>query len=116
MYEQFIKQVYHNQELVTEHLIDRYYDLFSREGNPEAFLSLVNGHFRDHTRRLRHIAVPTLVIWGEEDSWIPVEYAYRFHKRISQSELAVYERVGHIPMEEAPVLTSQELLGFLASC
>ena len=41
--EQFVRQVDADQNKVTQSLIERYYDLFSREGNPEAFLALANG-------------------------------------------------------------------------
>lgn len=110
--EQFVQQVYYDQTKVTEELIDRYYDLFTREGNPEAFLNLVNGKFRDHTRKLQYITAPTLIIWGEEDQWIPVKYAYRFEKEIPNSELIIYEHVGHVPMEEVPKMTAQDILAF----
>ncbi|MGB0525860.1 MAG: alpha/beta fold hydrolase, partial [Flammeovirgaceae bacterium] len=111
--EQFLRQVYYNKSKVTEELVDRYYDLFSREGNPEAFLSLVNGRFKDNTRKLKYISAPTLIIWGENDEWIPVKFAHKFHKKIPNSRLVIYEHVGHIPMEEVPKMTAQDVLEFL---
>lgn len=111
--EQFLRQVYYNKNKVTEELVDRYYDLFSREGNPEAFLSLVNGKFKDNTRKLKYLTVPTLIIWGENDEWIPVKYAYKFHQKIPNSRIVIYEHVGHIPMEEVPKMTAQDVLEFL---
>lgn len=113
--EQFLKQVYYNQNKITEELLDRYYDLFSREGNPEAFLSLVNGHFKDNTRKLKYITAPTLIIWGENDEWIPIKYAHKFYQKIPNSKIVIYEHVGHIPMEEAPNMTAQDVLEFLGA-
>lgn len=110
--EQFVKQVYYDESKVTEALINRYYDLFTREGNPEAFLNLVNGKFKDNSKKLKYITTPTLIIWGEEDQWIPVKYAYQFHKSIAHSQLIVYEHVGHIPMEEVPDMTVEDILSF----
>jgi pimeloyl-ACP methyl ester carboxylesterase len=110
--EQFVRQVYYDESKVNERLIDRYYDLFTREGNPEAFLNLVNGKFRDNTRKLKYLTMPTLIIWGEEDQWIPVKYAYKFHEAIPNSHLIVYEHVGHIPMEEVPKMTAEDVLSF----
>ncbi len=111
--EHFVRQVYGDVSKVTSELIDRYYDLFMREGNPEAFLSLVNTNFSSNTRNLRCIASPTLLIWGTEDKWIPISHAYQFHELIPQSELIIYEGVGHVPMEEAPKVTSMDLRAFL---
>ena len=112
MLEQFVQQVYYDQSKVTAELIERYHDLFTREGNPEAFLHLVNGKFRDNTRKLKYITAPTLIIWGEEDQWIPVMFAYRFEMSIPDAALIVYEHVGHVPMEEIPKMTAQDILTF----
>jgi pimeloyl-ACP methyl ester carboxylesterase len=111
--EQFLRQVYYDESKVNERLVDRYYDLFNRGQNPEAFFNLVNGHFRDNTRKLKYLEIPTLIIWGEEDRWIPVKYAYGFHKLIPKSRLIIYENVGHIPMEEIPQMTVEDALQFL---
>ena len=55
MLEQFVREVYGDKSKITTELIDRYYDLFSREGNPEAFLSLCNLKMIDNTHKLKHI-------------------------------------------------------------
>ena len=109
----FLNQVFVDQKKVTEQLVDRYYDLFSRDGNPEAFLSLANGKYQSRTNKLKDIKAPTLIMWGEDDSWLPIENGYWFQVCIPDSELIIYEGVGHIPMEEVPKLTARDLRGFL---
>jgi pimeloyl-ACP methyl ester carboxylesterase len=109
----FLRQVYCDQSKITERLIDRYYDLFTREGNQEAFFLLVNQRLKENTRRLRHIDTPTLIMWGEEDEWIPVANADRFLQLIPDSEGIIYENVGHLPMEEIPKQTSADAIHFL---
>lgn len=111
--EQFVRQVYADQKKVTPELIDRYFELFSREGNPEAFLSLANGKYKDHTNQLKRIKSPTLILWGEDDIWLPLENGYKFHERIPHAKLIIYEGVGHVPMEEIPEDTAQDLQTFL---
>ncbi|MEM6298630.1 MAG: alpha/beta hydrolase, partial [Bacteroidota bacterium] len=93
----------------------RHYELFSREGNPEAFMRMVNGHFRDNTPRLRKIQQPTLILWGREDVWIPLEYGRRFHKAIPHNDFIIYDKVGHVPMEEIPLESAKDTLEFLAA-
>jgi len=109
----FLNQVFVDQKKVTDELVDRYYDLFSRDGNPEAFLSLANGRYKSRTNKLKNIKAPTLIMWGEDDSWLPIENGYWFKVCIPDSELIIYEGVGHIPMEEVPELTARDLHGFL---
>jgi pimeloyl-ACP methyl ester carboxylesterase len=113
MLETFVRQVYFDQSKVNDLLLDRYYDLVTRPGNPEAFLLLVNGKFKDNTPHLRQIKAPTLIMWGNDDKWLPVENAYRFHKGIPNSQLIIYKNVGHIPMEEIPDISIKDALHFL---
>lgn len=111
--EQFLRQVYFDQSKVTEQLITRYYELFNREGNPDAFLKLVNQPVSDSTGALKHINNKTLILWGREDMWIPVHNAYRFHALLINSTLKIYPKVGHIPMEEIPEESLLDVMNFL---
>jgi pimeloyl-ACP methyl ester carboxylesterase len=111
--EQFLRQVYFDQSKVTEQLVTRYYELFIRDGNPDAFLKLVNTPYTDNTPALRHIANETLILWGREDMWIPVHNAYRFHSMLSNSKLKIYPQVGHVPMEEIPDESLLDVMNFL---
>jgi pimeloyl-ACP methyl ester carboxylesterase len=111
--EQFLRQVYFDQSKITEQLINRYYDLFTLEGNPDAFLRLVNQPVSDNTAALKHITNKTLILWGREDMWIPVHNAYRFHSLLINSKLKIYPKVGHIPMEEIPEESLLDLMNFL---
>ncbi|MDW7694956.1 alpha/beta hydrolase [Flammeovirgaceae bacterium SG7u.111] len=113
--EDFVKEVYFNQSKVTPTLVDRYYDLFNREGNPEAFFKMVNGKFKDNTRHLKEIKQHTLILWGKEDKWIPVENASKFHEAIPHNELIIYDLIGHLPMEEIPMDSAQDVEAFLTS-
>jgi pimeloyl-ACP methyl ester carboxylesterase len=47
-------------------------------------------------------AVPVLIIWGADDSIIPVRHAEDAHEAIPGSSLEVFEGVGHVPQLEAP--------------
>lgn len=109
----FLNQVFVDQKKVTEELVDRYYDLITREGNPEAFYALANGRYQSRTNKLKNIKAPTLIMWGEEDAWLPFENGYWFQVCIPDSRLILYEGVGHIPMEEIPERTVRDLRKFL---
>lgn len=47
-------------------------------------------------------SLPTLVVWGAEDPFIPVSHAYAAHEAIAGSRLEILEGVGHYPHCEAP--------------
>ncbi|MEL6591980.1 MAG: alpha/beta hydrolase [Bacteroidota bacterium] len=109
----FIREVYADPSRITPEVIDRYYELFAREGNPEAFLTIVNSKFEDRADQLPKIDVPTLIIWGEQDNWLPLSNAYHFLNVMPNAKLIIYEDLGHIPMEEAPEETAQDLDEFM---
>ena len=59
--------------------------------------------------------LPTLIIWGDQDGIIPVEYAYSAHEAIESSRLEILEGVGHFPHVEAPDVFTDVLLDFMES-
>lgn len=111
--ELFVKQVFYDESKATENVIDRYYNLFTRDGNLDALLAIVTSPFEDRSYLLETVKHPTLILWGAEDAWIPVEHAYRFQRTLPNATLKVYPQVGHIPMEEIPEISAKDVLRFL---
>jgi len=109
-----IKNVYADKSKVTETLVDRYFELTLRAGNRQAFVDRLsqNTTSQDY-KNLTNLQQPTLIIWGDKDELIPVDIAYRFNNNLVNSELAVLENVGHVPMEEAPQRSLNALKLFL---
>jgi pimeloyl-ACP methyl ester carboxylesterase len=68
----------------------------------------------DFMDRLPEVRVPTLIIWGENDSIIPVRDANEFERLIPDSRKVVMQETGHIPMAERPQAFNDLLLDFLA--
>ncbi|MCA1624958.1 MAG: alpha/beta hydrolase [Acidobacteria bacterium] len=48
------------------------------------------------------IKQPTLLIWGEEDTVIPLRNGEKLHQSISNSRFIVLKNCGHVPPEESP--------------
>jgi rifampin ADP-ribosylating transferase len=48
------------------------------------------------------IEVPTVIIWGEQDTVLPVEHARRLHAAIPGSELLLLPDTGHLVLWEQP--------------
>lgn len=114
--EQFLLQVFVNKALVTEKMVDRYHALFARKGNIDAFMIMTKKtEYKDNSSLLVHLQVPTLLIWGDKDKWIPLSDAHRFVKYIPQARLLVYKGVGHLPMEETPKSTALDIKQFIYS-
>ncbi len=109
----FVRQVYYDQTKVTDELIDRYFDLFHRQGNKEAFVRIANSYFTQNTHNLVHIDFPVMVMWGEKDNWLNVNHAEKFEKDLRHCTKVIYENVGHVPMEEIPEQSAADVMNFL---
>ena len=111
--EKNLQQVYFDDSKITSKLIDRYYDMALREGNRTAFIDRAKTDMIDHTSKLKALTTPTLLIWGKEDSWIPVSDGNRFLSDLPNAQLVILENSGHVPMEENPEESLEILLNFL---
>jgi pimeloyl-ACP methyl ester carboxylesterase len=60
-------------------------------------------------------AMPTLIVWGDADSIIPVSHAHSAHEAMPGSRLEIFPGVGHFPHAEEPERFVQVLLDFLAT-
>ena len=69
---------------------------------------------QDRTAAIEKIAVPTLVIAGEEDTVYPPELAREMARRIPGAELVIFERTGHLANLEQPARFNQVVFDFLA--
>jgi 3-oxoadipate enol-lactonase len=67
----------------------------------------------DSSPDLTRIAIPTLVVVGEEDLVTPPEMARSLHEHIGGSRLAVIPGAGHLSNLEAPQAFNGALAGFL---
>ncbi|MPY77761.1 MAG: alpha/beta fold hydrolase [Actinophytocola sp.] len=64
-------------------------------------------------RRLHRIAVPVLVVWGREDSLIPVGYVDEWQAELPDSRAVVIDDCGHIPQVEQTGETVAAVTEFL---
>jgi pimeloyl-ACP methyl ester carboxylesterase len=58
---------------------------------------------------------PTMLIWGDHDRAVPVSTAESLQRRLIESDLRVFEGVGHRPAEERPKLTAAVIEEWLES-
>jgi len=43
---------------------------------------------------------PTLIIWGDQDTVIPIKHGYKMHEEILNSRFVILKDCGHVPQEE----------------
>jgi pimeloyl-ACP methyl ester carboxylesterase len=55
------------------------------------------------------ITEPTHIVWGANDTWIPIDRAYRLKAAIPHATLATIENAGHLIQLDAPAPLTAEL-------
>lgn len=60
--------------------------------------------------RLSHIAIPTLVLWGESDRIVEPAYGQAYANAIHGARFEVLSNAGHLPQMETPELVLQMIL------
>ena len=108
-----LKEVYYDKTKLTDKKIDTYRDMILRENNRESFINRSLIKHQDYTSRLKYISIPTQIIWGNEDAWIPVSNAILFEKEMPNTVVDIMQKTGHIPMEEKPFESLNLLLKFI---
>ncbi|MEO1135806.1 MAG: alpha/beta hydrolase [Pseudomonadota bacterium] len=102
------------KSVITEDVIDRYWELLRLPGNRKAAAARATvEHEPQYADQIQSITAPTLVIWGAEDQLIYVSAAQTFDERLPNADVVIYDGIGHLPMEEAPDETAADIDAFL---
>ena len=118
MFESSIKTSMSVQSKIDDALVDRYWELNRFPGNREATMkrfALPHNNRQASKEGLAAIMVPVMIMWGEEDNLIPVESAKWFADALPGAKLVIYPKVGHIPMEEVPEQSANDVKVWLDS-
>lgn len=96
-----------NHHLITQERIDNVRrPLLSREGHHSLLATSRNWSASRLEQDAHLIKCPTLIIWGEDDTVIPIKNGYKLRSEIPDSRLVVLKDCGHVPQEERSDLFS----------
>jgi pimeloyl-ACP methyl ester carboxylesterase len=85
-------------------------DYFSVEGMSETFANIAR---EDLAERAAHITVPTLLIWGADDTTTPLSEGERLHALIGDSKLVVIPSAGHFVHHERTAEVARHIKEFI---
>jgi len=105
-----LQDAYGDTEKVTDSLTTQYFDMLTREGNRQALVDRMRQGWQEkNSDFLSNVQSPTLIVWGSKDRLIPVENAELFQQKIKNSQVHIWDNLGHVPMEEDPAAFSDIL-------
>ena len=109
-----LKPAYANPNTLNDALVNRYYDLMLAPGVRGAILARMQQTvLQDPVPSLSSIQVPTLLIWGEKDAFIPIRNSNDYLKVMPNAKRVSLPNIGHLPQEEQPSIGLAALKDFL---
>ena len=90
-----------NHHLITKERIESVRrPLSNREGH-RSLLATSRAWDANHIEQDAHlINAPTLIIWGDQDTVIPIKNGYKLHRQMLNSRFVILKDCGHVPQEE----------------
>jgi pimeloyl-ACP methyl ester carboxylesterase len=108
-----LEEIYSDPAMITPERLKRFAELQRFPGNRAATLQRARSQEPLDPTPIKRLDVPTLIIWGAQDRWVPIGDAFRFQNDIKGARLAIFEKPGHDPMEEDPKGTAAAVAEFL---
>ncbi len=105
---QTMRSVYHDPSHITDEHFRRNVEMVRSRENFEAMMALNRDYRHLDLRRtgirnrLKELRLPILILWGENDRFIPPKYAEIAHRELPGSFLQMIPNCGHVPMVEKP--------------
>ncbi len=114
----FVKErvgyTFYDPKVATKELVDEVFNVTKSIPKCQRMVIIARSAQRHNMAdEIHKIQIPTLLIWGLNDTITPPIVAHEFHKRIKNSELRFIDHCGHAPMMEHPEYFNTLLENFL---
>jgi pimeloyl-ACP methyl ester carboxylesterase len=106
---------FYNPETATKELVDEVFDITNSNSKCLRIIAIAKSAQRHNMAKdITNITVPTLLIWGLNDTITPPLVAHEFNRLMPNSELYFIDKCGHAPMMEHPEKFNSILEKFLS--
>jgi pimeloyl-ACP methyl ester carboxylesterase len=104
---EYVKQrvgyTFYDPETATKDLVDEVFGIVSSIPKCMRIVSIAKSAQRHNMANdITNITIPTLLVWGLNDTITPPIVGHEFNRLIPNSELRFIDRCGHAPMMEYP--------------
>lgn len=106
--------IFFDPAVANKELVDEVFDTVNDRNKAIRIIATAKSAVRHNLGdKLHQIKVPTLLIWGRQDTVTPPFVGEKFHELIENSQLEIVDDCGHAPMMELPALFNSILEEFL---
>ncbi len=104
---EFIKErtglTFYDPKVATKELVDEVFEIVNNRMKAIKIIATAKSAIRHNMRHdLENIKIPTLLIWGKNDTITPEFVGHEFKSLLPNSELHIIDKCGHAPMMERP--------------
>jgi len=104
---------------IGEQALDEYFKAYAdpvrRRGQLELYRSGEFSELEPYRGRLAALGVPTLLLFGSEDPFVPVATAHRLAREIPHAQLEILDGVGHFIFDVVPERAAAIVVEFLGA-
>ena len=109
-----VEYTFYDPATATKELIDEVFGITNSNSKCMRIVTLAKSAQRHNMAKdITRIQVPTLLIWGLNDTITPPHVAHEFNRLVKNSELYFIDECGHAPMMEQPDRFNKILSKFL---
>ena len=110
-----LANVVYNQSIITSEMIKGYLEPFSKHDNIfRALAKFIRDREDDLSQQiLKEIQTPILLVWGDSDKIVPIAVGKRLKSDLTNSELVILPKTGHLIPEERPERTVELIKRFV---
>lgn len=109
-----VEYTFYNPDVATKELVDEVFEVTSSIPKCLSMVAFARSAQKHNMANSIHqIDIPTLLIWGLNDTITPPVVAYEFDRLIPNTELRFIDKCGHAPMMEHAELFNQYVSNFL---
>ncbi len=108
------RATFYDPNVATKELVDEVFDILTNRNKAIRIIATAKSAVRQNLgNNLDQIKVPTLLVWGKDDTITPAFVGEKFHELIEDSRLHLIDQCGHVPMMEHPETFNNYLERFL---
>ena len=109
-----VAYTFYDPKVASKELVDEVFEITSSIPKCMSIVGIAKSAQRNNVAKdLHKIQVPTLLVWGLNDTITPAEVGYEFNRLIAQSELYFIDKCCHAPMMECPARFNELLESWL---
>ncbi len=103
---------------VTKAMVDEYSRPLNKPGYVKVLVSLekqfFSPEFGEMGKHYKHIMSPVMIIWGKEDTWLPLSQGRELNEMINDSSIMEIDKCGHVPHQECRDKVNPLVVNFLS--